>query len=145
MSSKRLCGPMAAIATAVVTMATVASAQYTPPGGMPTSSSPTYSQRSYGMNKAAVAGIAAAGAGGGLLLFRHFHHHTMTACVGSDGRTLDDGKDTYTVVGSPLTPSERIVATGKKVRSDDGALGFEVSGVNKDLGRCEVQSADIRP
>ncbi len=127
------------IAAASLAVTTTAAAQYGGPGGMGGTGSPTYTKKSYGVNKAAMAAvIGAAGVGGGLLLWKR-HHRTLTACVGSDGATLDDGKDVYTVVGSPLTPGERIIAAGKKVKSDDGTPAFEVRSVRKDLGRCEQQ------
>lgn len=126
-----------ALMASLLALSTPASAQY--PGAMGT----TGTTKSYGVNKAAVAAIVGAGVGGGVLYLARHHHRTLTACVGSNGTTLDDGKDIYTVVGSSLTPNERIVAAGKKVKSDSGAPAFEVTSVRKDLGRCEapVQSA----
>ncbi len=132
-----------AIVTTVLAFVTAASAQYTPPGTMgtpgPAGATPTYTKKSYGVNKAAMAAVIGGGVVGGALLLRHFRHHqrTMTACVGTDGSTLDDGKDVYTVVGSSLPPGERVVADGKKTKSDAGTPAFEVSSVRKDLGRCE--------
>lgn len=131
------------IVTAFFALTTVASAQYMGPGGMGGISgapgAPTYTKKSYGVNKAAMAAVIGGGIGGGVLLLRH-HRHTMTACVGSDGATLDDGKDIYTLVGNSLTPGERIVATGKKLKSESGTPAFELRSVRKDLGRCEQQS-----
>lgn len=125
--------------------ATTASAQYTGPGPMgtggagPSPGSPAYTRKSYGMNKGIAVAAVAAGIGGGVMFLRH-HHRSMTACVGPDGKTLNDGKNTYAIVGAPLTPDERITASGKKVKSEAGESGFEVTSVRKDLGRCEQQS-----
>ncbi len=135
---------VSAIVTTVLAFAAVASAQYMPPGGMgpmgstpgSTGTTPTYTKKSYGVNKAAMGAVIGGGVAGGVLLFRHFHHPTLTACVGPSGTTLDDGKDIYSLVGGPLTPGERVVASGKKVESDTGTPAFEMSSVRKDLGRC---------
>ncbi len=139
---------VSAIITTVLAFATAASAQYMPPGGMgpmgstpgPTGTTPTYTKKSYGVNKAAMGAVLGGGVVGGVLLFRHFHHPTLTACVGPNGTTLDDGKDVYDLLGSPLTPGERVVATGRKMKSDEGGPAFEVISVRKDLGSCESQT-----
>ncbi len=135
---------VSAIVTTVLAFATSLSAQYMPPSGMgpmgstpgPTGTTPTYVRKSYGVNKAAMGAVIGGGVAGGVLLFRHFHHPTLTACVGPNGTTLDDGKDVYDLLGSPLTPGERVVATGKKMKSESGAPEFDVLSVRKDLGRC---------
>ncbi len=128
------------VITATLALASTASAQYTGPGGTGGTSgtAPTYTNKSYGVNKAAMAALIGGGVAGGLFLLKH-HHRTLTACVTPDGKSLDDGKDIYTVVGATLTPGEHIIAAGKKVKSDGGAPGFEVTSVRKDLGRCEQQ------
>lgn len=139
------------IITATLAFATSASAQYTGPGGtMPggagtggNTTTPTYTKRSYGVNKAAMAAVIGAGIAGGTFFLMHRHHKTVTACVSPDGKTLDDGKDVYTIIGPSLTPSERIVASGKKLKSDSGTPAFEVSAVRKDLGRCTEQTASV--
>lgn len=136
--------PLIAIVITLVALVTAASAQYMPPGGMgpmggTPGTSPTYS-KTYGVNKAAIAAIIGAGATGGVLLFRHYRHRTLTACVGSDGTTLDDGKNVFSLLGGPLTPGEHVVASGKKVKSDGGAPAFEVSSIRKDLGSCGSQT-----
>ncbi len=135
---------VSAIVTTVLAFATSLSAQYMPPSGMgpmgstpgPTGTTPTYVRKSYGVNKAAMGAVIGGGVAGGVLLFRHFHHPTLTACVGPNGTTLDDGKDVYDLLGSPLTPGERVVAAGKKMKSESGAPEFDVLSVRKDLGRC---------
>ncbi len=120
-----------------LTFTTAATAQYTSPGMGGTSGvAPGYTKKSYGVNKAVMAAVIGAGVGGGIFLFKH-HHRPLTACVGPDGTTLDDGKDIYTIVGAPLTPGEHLIAAGKRVKSDGGAPAFEVTSVRKDLGRCE--------
>jgi hypothetical protein len=136
------------VAIAVLGTSTAALAQYTPPGmgtaGAP--GTPTYSQKSYGVNKAALGAALGGGVVGGALLLRHFRHqhHTMTACVGSDGKTLNDGKDVYSVLGNSLTPNERLVVAGRKMKSDAGGATLEVTEVRKDLGRCEVPVSALR-
>jgi hypothetical protein len=131
------------IAIAVLGTSTAALAQYTPPGmgtaGAP-GTMPVYTQKSYGVNKAALGAALGGGVVGGALLLRHFRHqhHTMTACVGSDGKTINDGKDVYSVFGNSLTPNERLVVAAKKMKSDGGGATLEVTEVPKDLGRCEV-------
>ncbi len=126
-----------ALLAALSALSTPVLAQYNPgPGGMG-GTSPTYTNKSYGVNKAAVGALIGAGVGGGVLYLVHRHHHALTACTGPTGTTLDDGKNVYTVVGDSLTPNERIVAAGKKVKSDSGTPGFEVASIRKDLGRCE--------
>ena len=130
------------VAIAVLGTSTAALAQYTPPGmgttGAP-GTMPVYSQKSYGVNKAALGAALGGGVVGGALLLRHFRqHHTMTACVGSDGKTLNDGKGVYSVLGNSLTPNERLVVSAKKMTSDSGGATLEVTGVRKDLGHCEV-------
>ncbi len=129
---------------ALIALSIPASAQYPGAGGMGTTgtTSPTYTNKSYGVNKAAVGALIGAGVGGGVLYLLHHRHHTLTACVGSSGTTLDDGKNVYTVVGDSLTPNERIVAAGKKVKSDSGTPAFEVISVRKDLGRCEQPTTE---
>ena len=109
------------------------------PGGTSPSSTPTYTQKSYGVNKAAMGAALGGGIVGGALLVRHFRHRNMmTACVGSDGKTLSDGKEVYSARGESLIPNERLVVAGKKVKSDKGEPAIEVTQVRKDLGRCEV-------
>ncbi len=134
------------ILTASLAFATTASAQYAGPGGMGTGGTsgagPTYTKKSYGVNKAAMAALVGGGVAGGLFLLKH-HHRTLTACVGSDGTTLDDGKDVYTIVGTSLTPREHIVAAGKKVKADRGAPGFQITSLRKDLGRCEQATPTV--
>jgi len=134
-----------AIVVAVLAASTAAYAQYGgmgAPGPGGTSGTPTYTAKSYGVNKAALGAALGGGVVGGALLLRHFrHHNTMTACVGSDGKTLTDGKDVYSVHGETLTPNERLVVAGKKTRSDTGEPALEVTQVRKDLGRCEVPAA----
>ncbi len=140
-----------AVGTAFLVLSTAAWAQYTPPmggtgGTSPTPGSPTYTKKSYGVNKGAMAAVAGGGVAAGALLLRHYHHrNTMTACVGSDGKTLDDGKDVYSVLGgSSLTPNERLEVAGKKTTSDTGAPALEVTGVRKDLGRCEQPAVSAK-
>ncbi len=109
------------------------------PGGTGPTSTPTYMQKSYGVNKAAMGAALGGGVVGGALLVRHFRHrNTMTACVGSDGKTLSDGKEVYSARGESLIPNERLVVAGKKIKSDTGEPAIEVTQVRKDLGRCEV-------
>ncbi len=142
-----------AMVLAVVGGSTAAYAQYSGSGGMgapggtssPTGT-PSYTQKSYGVNKAAMGAALGGGIVGGALLLRHFRHqrNSMTACVGSDGKTLSDGKDVYSVLGSSLTPNERLVVQGKKMKSDTGESTLEVTEVRKDLGRCEVPAISAR-
>lgn len=141
------------IVVALLGSATTACAQYGGGGmggagtgmGGTTAGTPSYTQKSYGVNTAALGAGLGAGAVGGVLLVRHFHHpHTMTACVGSDGKTLSAGKETYSVLGNTLTPNERLVIDGKKMKSDTGEPVVEVRDVRKDLGRCEVPTTSAR-
>ncbi len=131
------------IIAASLVFVTSASAQYTGPGGTGGAGgtsggtgTPTYTNKSYGVNKGAMAALIGGGVAGGVLLLRH-HHHTLTACVGPQGTTLDDGKDVYTLIGAHLTPGEHVIAAGKKQKSDTGTPVFQLTGVRKDLGRCE--------
>ncbi len=133
---------------AVLGASTAAYAQYGgmgAPGPSSPTSTPTYTQKSYGVNKAALGAALGGGAVGGALLVRHFRHHrTMTACVGSDGKTLSDGKAVYNVMGNSLTPNERLVVAGKTMKSDTGEPALEVKEVRKDLGHCEVPAMSAR-
>jgi hypothetical protein len=132
------------IVLAVLGASTAAYAQYggmgaPGPGATGSTSTPTYTQKSYGVNKAAMGAVLGGGVAGGALLVRHFRHrNTMTACVGSDGKTLSDGKEVYSARGESLIPNERLVVAGKKMKSDTGEPAIEVTQVRKDLGRCEV-------
>ncbi len=131
------------IGLAVLGASTAAYAQYggmgAPGGTSSPTSTPTYTQKSYGVNKAAMGAALGGGAVGGALLVRHFRHrNTMTACVGSDGKTLSDGKEVYSARGESLIPNERLVVVGKKIKSDTGEPAMQVKQVRKDLGRCEV-------
>jgi hypothetical protein len=139
-----------AILVLSLAFSTAAWAQYPGPTGMGgttggTSGAPTYTKKSYGVNKAAMGALIGGGVGAGVfLLARHRHHGTMTACVGSDGKTLDDGKNVYNVLGSTLTPNEHLVLAGKKATTDTGEPGLEVTAIRKDLGQCEQPAVSAR-
>lgn len=122
-----------------------AAAQYAPgmpaPGG--TTGSPTYTPKSYGVNKAMIGAGAGAAAAGGLVLYAVRHRGVYQGCVGPDGKMLirdKDGKQ-FRLEGESLQPGEKVSIKAKKDGNDSAGETLEVLKVRKDFGRCESRIA----
>jgi len=94
----------------------------------------------------AIGAAAAAGVGITYFVLHNHAHGTVVGCVQSSdaaSTTLlsDDKKSTYTLINNDsvtLKPGERVALRGRKVRQSSGELEFEVHGLAKDYGACEL-------
>lgn len=140
MTSRHLCK---AVGVVVLAASSCAFAQYGGGGGMGgTTSGGTYSPtgKSYG-NGAAIGGAVGGAAGvGALLLYMHHRHNAVVGCVAPDGKTINAGKHTYQLTGSPVTAGEKVSVVGKKSKGPSGMDELDVRAVKKDMGQCQ-QSA----
>ncbi|MBV9180861.1 MAG: hypothetical protein JO356_06075 [Acidobacteria bacterium] len=111
---------------------------------------PYNSKRSYGSKAAIIAGVAAGAAVvGGLLYWRHHKRSKLLGCVAADGNQLVSEVDNQTYRlenqrGESLPPGERVELFGKKTKEQTGEPGFEVNTMSKDLGKCNVRTAQAR-
>lgn len=118
-------------------------AQYVPPGGMPapggTGSTPAYTPKSYGVNKAMIGAGVGGAVAGGILFYELRHRGIYQGCVGPDGKTLTRTKDghQFKLEGEPLQAGESVSIKAKKDGNDSSGDTLEVANVRKDFGRCE--------
>ncbi|MEO8053294.1 MAG: hypothetical protein ABI833_23075 [Acidobacteriota bacterium] len=99
---------------------------------------------SYHASTGIAIGAAAAGAGIAYLAVHNHNHGKVVGCLQSSNAATtlrsDDKKHTYTLINRSsmsLKPGERVALKGKKIRQGSG-LAFEVHGIAKDYGGCEL-------
>ncbi|HZO99096.1 MAG TPA: hypothetical protein VFD30_02265 [Terriglobia bacterium] len=115
---------------------------YPGPGSMGGGGNGTYNPNGGYKSSTGIAIGAAAAAGVAVAYLALHNRGTVSGCVetADGGPQLVDPKNkrTYALIpgSADLKPGERVSLKGRKIRSDNGEMSFEVQEVKKDYGPC---------